>query len=60
MTILSMTVIFFSDDMSSHAMDLSRVLGKLSAAGFTLRGSKCFFLERTVCHTWALNIPMLG
>ena len=37
--------IIFSDDMSSHATDLSRVLSKLAAAGFTLRGSKCFFWE---------------
>ena len=42
--------IIFSDDMSSHAMDLSRVLGKLLAAGFTLRGSKYFFGKSSVSH----------
>ena len=42
--------IIFSDDMASHAADLSRVLGKLMAAGFTLRGSKCFFGKSSVSH----------
>ena len=42
--------IIFSDDMSSHATDLSRVLGKLATAGFTLRGSKCFFGRSSVSH----------
>ena len=36
-------LIVFSDDMKSHISDLHRVLQKLKAAGFTLRGSKCFF-----------------
>ena len=42
--------IIFSDSMSSHITDLSRVLGKLAAAGFTLRGSKCFFGKTSVSH----------
>ena len=37
-------------DMASHATDLSRVLGKLTAAGFTLRGSKCFFGKSSMSH----------
>ena len=41
--------IIFSDSMFSHITDLSRVLEKLAAAGFTLHGSKCF-LERPVYH----------
>jgi len=47
-----MTALFFSDNMSSHATDLSRVLGKLAtpAAGFTLCGSKCFFGKSSVSH----------
>ena len=36
--------------MASHATDLSRVLGKLITAGFTLRGSKCFFGKSSVSH----------
>jgi len=39
--------IIFSDDMSSHATDLLRILNKL-AAGFTLRGSKYFFGKSSV------------
>ena len=42
--------IIFSDDMSSHTTDLSRVLGKLTTAGFTLHGSKCFFGRSSVSH----------
>ena len=32
--------IVFSDDMESHILDLRHVLGRLMAAGLTLRGSK--------------------
>ena len=42
--------IVFSDDMESHISDLRRVLGRLMAAGLTLRGSKCFFGRNTVNH----------
>ena len=42
--------IIFSDDMASHATDLSHVLGKLITAGFTLRGSKCFFGKSSVSN----------
>ena len=35
--------IVFCDDMELHIADLRHVLSKLQAAGFTLRGSKCFF-----------------
>ena len=42
--------IIFSDSMSSHITDLSRVLGKLAAAEFTLRGSKCIFGKTSVSH----------
>ena len=42
--------IIFSDSMSSHITNLSRILGKLGAAGFTLRGSKCFFGKTSVSH----------
>ena len=42
--------IIFSDDMVSHVTDLSRVLGKLMAARFTLRGSKCIFGKSSVSH----------
>ena len=42
--------IVFSDDMESHISDLQRVLGSLQAAGFTLRGSKCFFGRDTITH----------
>ena len=38
-------LIVFSDDMTSHISDLCRVLQKLKATGFTLRGSKCFFWQ---------------
>ena len=37
-------LIVFSDDMESYITDLRQVLLKIRAAGFTLRGSKCFFL----------------
>ena len=36
--------------MESHISDLQRVLGSLQAAGFTLRGSKCFFGRDTITH----------
>ena len=42
--------IVFSDNMEAHSEDLKRVLGRLSAAGFTLRGSKCFFGKSKVSH----------
>ena len=42
--------IVFSDDMTSHIQDLRLVLGKLQAAGFTLRGSKCSFGTDTITH----------
>ena len=43
-------IIVFSDDMESHISDLRRVLLKLKAAGFTLRGSKCFFGNTKATH----------
>ena len=43
-------LIVFSDDMTSHISDLRRVLQKLKAAGFTLRGSKCFFGNAKAVH----------
>ena len=36
--------------MESHIHDLRRVLLKLKAAGFTLRGSKCFFGSTKAVH----------
>ena len=42
--------IIFSDDIVTHIQDLKRVLGQLSAAGFTLRGSKCFFGKNKTTH----------
>lgn len=42
--------IVFSDNMESHVEDLRRVLGRLQAAGFTLRGSKCFFGKTSISH----------
>ena len=42
--------IVFSDNMQSHIEDLRRVLGRLQAAGFTLRGSKCTFDHSAVTH----------
>ena len=42
--------IVYSDDMTSHIQDLRLVLGKLQAAGFTLRGSKCSFGTDTITH----------
>ena len=42
--------IVFSDNMATHIQDLKRVLHKLSAAGFTLRGSKCFFGKNNTTH----------
>ena len=42
--------IVFSDNMNSHIQDLRQVLGKLQAAGFTLRGSKCSFGIDKITH----------
>ena len=42
--------IVFSDNMEAHREDLKHVLGRLPAAGFTLRGSKCFFGKSKVSH----------
>ncbi len=42
--------LIFSDTMESHAQDLERILSRLRAAGFTLRGSKCYFGRSTVTH----------
>ena len=36
--------------MGSHIRDLQLGLGKLKAAGFTLRGSKCMFSKSSVTH----------
>jgi len=41
--------IVFSDNMTTHIQDL-KVLGQLSAAGFTLRGSKCAFGNDNATH----------
>ena len=35
----------FSENMETHIRDLRMVLDKLQSAGFTLRGSKCFFWQ---------------
>ena len=43
-------IIVFSDTIESHIRDLRRVLSKLKAAGFTLRGSKCFFGDIKATH----------
>ena len=43
-------IIVFSDDMECHVSDLQQVLLKLKAAGFTLRGSKCFFGNTKAMH----------
>ena len=42
--------IIFSDDMTTHVRDVNRVLDKLQEAGFTLRGSKCFFGKQSIDH----------
>ena len=42
--------IIFSEDMETHIRDLSRVLNRLQEAGFTLRGSKCFFGKCSINH----------
>ena len=42
--------IVFSDNMTAHISDLRRVLDQLRAAGFTLRGSKCFFGKTKTTH----------
>ena len=36
--------------MESHIKDLQRVLSRVPPAGFTLRGSKCFFDRNTITH----------
>ena len=36
--------------MQSHMRDLHRVLSRLRNAGFTLRGSKCFFGKTSLSH----------
>ena len=41
--------IVFSD-MTTHIQDLRQVLGKLQAAGLTLRGSKCSFGTDKITH----------
>ena len=43
-------IIVFSDTIESHIRDLRRVLSKLKAVGFTLRGSKCFFGDIKAPH----------
>lgn len=42
--------IIFSEDMEAHVRDVSRILNKLQEAGFTLRGSKCFFGKQKINH----------
>ena len=42
--------IVYCSDMVSHIRDLQLVLGKLKAAGFTLRGCKCMFGKSSVTH----------
>ena len=42
--------IVFSNDMDTHIKDLRRVLSQLSAAAFTLRGSKCFIGKSNITH----------
>ena len=42
--------IVFSDNLERHCTDLRRVFSKISEAGFTLRGSKCFFGKYKVDH----------
>ena len=42
--------IIFSDTLDSHIVDLQCVLGRLQAAGFTLRGSKCSFGMNSITH----------
>ena len=42
--------IIYSTDMKTHASDLKRVLSRLQDAGFTLRGSKCFFGKSNITH----------
>ena len=38
------------NSMESHIKDLQRVLSRVPPAGFTLRGSKCFFDRNTIIH----------
>ena len=42
--------IIFSDTLDSHIDHLQRVLGHLQSAGFTLRGSKCYFGMNSTTH----------
>ena len=42
--------IIYSTDMKTHSSDLKRVLSRLQDAGFTLRGSKCFFGKSNISH----------
>ena len=42
--------IIYSTDMKTHASDLKQVLSRLQYAGFTLRGSKCFFGKSNISH----------
>ena len=42
--------IIFSDTLDSHIDHLRRVLGRLQSAGFTLRGSKCYFGMNSTTH----------
>ena len=44
--------IVFSENMQAYSGDLKLVLGRLLTAGFTLRGSKCFFGKSKVSHLW--------
>ena len=43
-------LIVFSDGLKFNIHDLQQVLLKLKAAGFTLRGSKCFFGNTKAMH----------
>ena len=42
--------IIFSNDTTTHIQDLKRVLSQLSAAGFSLCGSKYFFGKNSTTH----------
>ena len=42
--------IIFSENMETPIRDLRMVLDKLQSAGFTLRGSKCFFGKTEISH----------
>lgn len=49
-TASSTQCIIYSEDMESHITDLRRVLYHIQAAGFTLRGYKCFFGRSKLSH----------